>query len=144
MMDVFFIILWIVCFLLIGTGVFFKARSVAKLRRPSDRILNYRLFPYSFLYKIESSPAEVITCLRSHNINDPLNYSFDEATMEIAFTDELASCRFVLTFHQLDDFWALKLTCPDPSLKQPLFLQMNPFWRIKVGAEPLPVSKYDI
>lgn len=102
---------FIIVFLtLIPFALYFILAPGFKERKISAGIRNQDTFYQNYLFKINHSKQEFLSRIEISNVTDLMDYTFDNSTMIITFSEYNAKIPYTVTIKELDNGCYVRLT----------------------------------
>lgn len=133
--PIFIVLFFIVIFSIVLYILFIQAIKQSKLL---NGVVNYDMFMRKFVFRVNASQAAIIERLKLPNINDKLNYQFNENTAIITFEKYGAQISYKLMIEDFGEYCVLKTE--QISLiaeRSQIPHDINAFWIQKLDAIPL-------
>ena len=138
-----FIIFAIVFVALIPISLFLILKPMLRERKISNGIRNQDTFSQKYLFKVNYTKNEFLQKLNIPNVYDVLEFTFDNNTMTITFSEYNAKIPYLVTIKELENGCYIRLT------KKVFFgdksnipYYINEFMIKKFDAELLPYEEY--
>ena len=139
MNPVVLIIIFSVCFLVVGLGIFYKCRE---LRKVSKGVVNHDNFMREFIFKIDKPEEEILSILSSEIKSDFFSCTLNQNEKTITFYEFRDMNEYKYDIQEYDNYCILRLkqTSFISNIRDVLY-KLNPFIVKKLNAEIIPYSK---
>ena len=132
--------------LLVVSVIYTSFKRQRRQRENTSEVINYDRLQERFIYRIPIDSRRLLEKLRSTSIFDTLEYEVDERKSQITFCDRRDKLTYSFSVDCENGAYIFRLRqCGSRiGLKKAdrLIRQLNPFWKEKCGAVPLPYEQY--
>lgn len=132
--------------LLIASVLFASIYRHRKGQKDAAANMNCDRLRERFVYRIPMDESRLMETLQTRSIFDLIEYDLDEENSCITFRERKDKLAYSFSVMRKDGMYILRLRQRGSrfTLKNAdkLILQINPFWKGKCGAVPLPYAKY--
>ncbi len=142
-MEYYYVILiFIAIIVLVPLAIYVIFKPMIRQNKLLNSVCNYDSLMRNFVFKVDLSKDCFFRQLKTHNVNDVMQYRLNEDLSVITFMRNYTEMSYSIKLKSFENSIVLKIEQATLIGKSNMPYYVNEFWIKKFNAEPLEYEKY--